>query len=152
MVVNLFPGCPEPHPAFCLWHPGKCLSASPGSKGHVDSPQCPQTIRVTDVRPPWREDPPRTFARMSTTLTSGCFAGYLATSHSKWVTKDVRSTARDRHILADSGLPISPETQVPCPGQCPHLNQGIRETEGQTRGSLLSGRAEAGSATSQACR
>lgn len=72
-------------------------------------------------------------------------------SHSKWVTKDVRSTAKTDTSQQTVGFP-SPETQVSFPGQCPHLNQGIRETEGQTRGSTPLWRAEAGPATSQAHR
>lgn len=62
---------------------GKALLASLGCKRRVASPQM-----VSDA------GPSLTFARVSAMLTSGCFAGYLAMSHSKWVTKDVKSSGR----------------------------------------------------------
>lgn len=57
---------------------------------------CPRwsAVLVTAVKCPPREGPFLTLATVSTTLTSGCLAGYLAMSHSKWVTKDVKSTGR----------------------------------------------------------
>lgn len=59
----------------------------------VQMPRGGPAVPVTDARVSRRERH-LTFARVSTTLGSGCFAGYLAMSHSKWVTKDVKSTGR----------------------------------------------------------
>lgn len=68
---------------------------------------------VTEASPP-REGPPLTFASVSTTLTSGCLAGYFAMSHSKWVTKDVRSTGRNT-CQQVSGTPHLRRPRLPNP-------------------------------------
>ena len=81
------------NPASCLWSPRKSICfarAQMPCRSTSDSQRAP----VTEAKCPLREGPSLTFARVSTTLASGCFAGYLAMSHSKWVTKDVKSTGR----------------------------------------------------------
>lgn len=67
-------------------------STSPGSERHVGPQQAVGCPRPQESERPPRAGPSLTLARVSTTPTSGCFAGYLAMSHSKWVTKDVKST------------------------------------------------------------
>lgn len=84
--------------------------------------QGPNTCRlfmspVSEVCPP-SKGLSLTFARVSTTLTSGCLTGYLAMSHSKWVTKDVKSAGRRGARL--SGRAVFP--RVPRPRR-PHLGQ-----------------------------
>lgn len=66
------------------WHPSLLPSTLWESQRHVCHPRRSDVSRQTLL----------TLASVSTTLTRGCLAGYLAMSHSKCVTKDVRSTGR----------------------------------------------------------
>lgn len=76
-----------------------------------------------EVNCPPREGHLLTFARVSTTLTSGCFAGYFAMSHSKWVTKDFKSTGRNTFQQVSGTLLASGDQQrCQTPSQAAPLN------------------------------
>lgn len=104
--------------------PDSGLPESPSWHPRV-GPQHPggQQRPGAEVNCPPREGRLLTFARVSTTLTSGCFAGYFAMSHSKWVTKDGKSTGRNTFQQVSGVLPASGDQQgCQTPSQAAPLN------------------------------